>query len=72
MKVGLLTPAQKDLLVGVEYEPSTYYNPIQDCNNDWVISTQEMDQTTNPDYSWIHTLVLIDYCPPPFTPPNFI
>ena len=70
MKVGLLTIAQKDLLVGVEYEPSTYYNPIQDCNNNWVISTQEMDQTIDSSFDWIHSLSLIDYCPPPFTPPN--
>jgi len=71
MKVGLLTQAQKDLLVGTEYEPSTYYNPIQDCNNDWVISTQEMEQTTNVDYLWVKSLSLIDYCPPPFTPPPY-
>lgn len=68
MKVGLLTEQQKDLLVGVEYEPSTYYNPIQDCNNDWIISTQEMEQTTNPDFEWIKSIPLIDYCPIPHPP----
>tara|TARA_R110000823_G_scaffold276148_1_gene394800 strand:+ start:228 stop:452 length:225 start_codon:yes stop_codon:yes gene_type:complete len=73
MKIGLLNITQKDLLVGVEYEPSTYYNPIQDCNDDWIISTQEIDQTTNPNFEWIKSITLIDYCEkvyPPVPPPS--
>ena len=36
--VGLLTEVQKDELVGQWYAPDSYFNPIQDLNDNWVIS----------------------------------
>lgn len=66
MEVGLLTEQQKNQLVGVAYLPDVYYNPIQDCNDNWVISTQEMDLTTDENFLWIKTLPLIEYCVKPF------
>ena len=59
--VGLLTIEQKDELVGVLYAPDSYYNPIQDANNNWVISTEEMIYTTNEDTLWVKDLELIPY-----------
>jgi hypothetical protein len=59
--VGLLTIEQKDELVGVLYAPDSYYNPIQDANNNWVISTEEMIYTTNEDTLWVKELELIPY-----------
>jgi hypothetical protein len=64
-KVGLLTIAQKDELVGQWFAPDSYFNPIQDINDDWVISTQEMEQCVNPDFMWVKDLPLIDYVPKP-------
>ena len=62
MEVGLLTLAQKDSLVGVMYVPDVFYNPIEDCNGNWVISTQEMALTTDPAYEFVKNLTLITYC----------
>lgn len=61
--VGLLTIEQKDELVGVLYAPDSYYNPIQDASNNWIISVEEMQNTTNPDTMWVKDLELIQYEP---------
>lgn len=63
--VGLLTEVQKDELVGVYYSADSIYNPIQDIDNNWVISTEEMIYTTNEDTLWVKDLELIEYKPKP-------
>lgn len=68
--VGLLTEVQKDELVGQWYSPDSYFNPIQDLNNNWVISVEEMEQCVNPSFLWVKDLDLIPYEPKP-TPPPF-
>lgn len=66
--VGLLTEVQKNELVGVYYAPDSIYNPIQDVDNNWVISVEEIQQTTNPDTMWVKELELIPFIAKP-TPP---
>ena len=66
--VGLLTETQKDLLVGQLYAPDSYFNPIQDLNDNWVISVEEMEYCVNPEFMWVKDLELIVYEPKP-TPP---
>ena len=61
--VGLLTIEQKDLLVGQAYSVDSYYNPIQDVNDNWVISVEEMRDTTNSNTLWVKDLDLILYVP---------
>jgi hypothetical protein len=68
--VGLLTEVQKDELVGVYYSADSIYNPIQDIDNNWVISTEEMIYTTNDETLWVKDLELIEYKPKP-TPSPF-
>jgi hypothetical protein len=68
--VGLLTEVQKDELIGVYYSADSIYNPIQDINDNWVISTEEMIYTTNEDTLWVKDLDLIEYKPKP-TPSPF-
>jgi hypothetical protein len=68
--VGLLTEVQKDELVGVYYSDDSIYNPIQDIDENWVISTEEMIYTTNEDTLWVKDLELIEYKPKP-TPSPF-
>mgnify|MGYP005989179357 CR=1 FL=1 len=63
-KVAVLTVSQKDSLIGVEFAPDSYYNPVKDCNNNWIISKEEIDQTTDPDFNWLHSLTLINWCGP--------
>ncbi len=66
--VGLLTEIQKDELVGQMYAPDSFFNPIQDLNDNWVISVEEMEYCVNPDFMWVKELELIIYEPKP-TPP---
>ena len=68
IQVGLLTEAQKDELVGQLYDEDSYFNPIQDLNDNWIISVEEIDQCVNPEFMWVKELPLIPYEPKP-TPP---
>ena len=70
IQVGLLTETQKDELIGQWYAPDSYFNPIEDADNNWVISQEEMSQCVNPDFMWVKDLPLIEYKPKP-TPPPF-
>ena len=70
-QVGLLTETQKDSLIGQLYDEDSYFNPIQDINDNWIISTEEMDFCVNPEFLWVKDLPLIPYEPkpsPPFPP----
>ena len=69
--VGLLTESQKNELVGQLYDEDSYFNPIQDIDDNWIISVEEIDQCVNPKFQWVKTLPLIEYKPkpePPFPP----
>jgi hypothetical protein len=66
--VGLLTLEQKDSLVGQQYEDDSYFNPIQDANDNWIISTEEMINCTNELFLWVKELELITYVPKEVTP----
>lgn len=61
--VGLLTVAQKDLLIGQWYAPDSYFNPIEDANGNFVISVEEMEYCVNDEYLWVKDLPLIIYVP---------
>ena len=66
--VGLLTLQQKQDLIGQWYMPDSYFNPIQDNENRWVISTQEIAQCVNPDFQWVKNIPLIPFVPKPSPP----
>ena len=69
--VGLLTESQKDSLVGQLYDEDSYFNPITDLDENWIISVEEMEFCVNPEFMWVKDLPLIDYKPkpsPPFPP----
>lgn len=71
IQVGLLTEPQKDSLIGQLYDEDSYFNPIQDINDNWIISVEEMDFCVNPEFMWVKDLPLINYEPkpsPPFPP----
>ena len=68
--VGLLTEVQKDELVGVYYSADSIYNPIQDIDDNWIISVEEMIYTSNPETLWVKDLDLLTYQPKP-TPSPF-
>jgi len=66
--VGLLTLEQKDQLVGQWYDSDSFFNPLEDVNDNWIISVEEIDQCVNPEFMWVKDLPLIPYEPKP-TPP---
>ena len=45
------------------YAPDSYFNPIQDADDNWIISVEEMNQCINPDFMWVKELELIEYKP---------
>ena len=61
--VGLLTIEQKDLLVGQMFYEDSYFNPIQDDNDNWIISIQEIEQNQNPTFVWLQDLEMIIFVP---------
>lgn len=66
--VGLLTESQKDSLIGQLYDEDSYFNPIQDDFDQWIISTEEIDFCVNPEFMWVKDLPLIEYVPKPAPP----
>lgn len=67
-QVGLLTETQKDSLVGQQYAEDSFFNPIADLNDNWIISKEEINQCTNTVFVWVKDLTLIDYEPKPSPP----
>ena len=67
--VGLLTVEQKNSLIGQQFAPDSYFNPIQDLNDNWIISVEEMANCTNELFIWVKDLPLIIYEPKPSPPP---
>jgi hypothetical protein len=67
-QVGLLTVQEKDLLIGQQYTYDSYFNPIQDIDDNWIISLEEMEYCTNPEFIWVKNLPIIDYKPRPEIP----
>jgi hypothetical protein len=67
-QVGLLTESQKNELLGQLYDEDSYFNPIQDIEDNWIISVEEMEFCVNPEFQWVKDLPLIDYKPKPSPP----
>lgn len=63
MKVGLLTTKQKELIEGKEFAKDSLFNPIQDSNEKWVVSEQEISQITDLNFEWLKELPLVEFTP---------
>ena len=71
--IAIITQQQKEILEGKKYDNVCYFNPIQDANNNWVISEIEyysclglwyLDELQN-DLQFVTTLSLSEYFPKP-------
>ena len=60
MIVYLLTNEQADSLRGIEFMPDNFFNPIQDINGNWIITQEEVSQTS---IEWVKDLPQIEYEP---------
>jgi len=63
MIVYKLTQEQKEYLEGKCYFNGTFFNPIQDANDNWIISEEEVNLTTYEDILWVKDLPQIEYEP---------
>lgn len=68
MIVYKLTLDQLEDLTGTQINDCCFFNPIQDINGDWVISQDEVEQST---IEWLKHLPQISYTPVPVTIGNF-
>jgi hypothetical protein len=66
--VGLLTINEKDSLLEQWYMEDSFFNPIQDADDNWIISVEEIDQCVNPEFMWVKDLPLIPFNPKPSSP----
>ena len=66
IQVYLLTQEQAQSLIGVEYTPDNFFNPIQDANGNWIISQEEVSQC---NIKWVKQLPIIEYNPIIYPPP---
>lgn len=67
MTVALLTIEEAEQLKGVEVVPDNYFNPIQDADNNWIISLEEVEQCS---IEWVKNLPQIEYKPIEYTLPQ--
>jgi hypothetical protein len=65
IQIAIITELQKNELVGQLYTTDSYFNPIQDCNDAWIISVEEIEFCDNPQFLWVKDLSLSEYCPKP-------
>lgn len=68
--VGVLTSEQAQSLQGHTFQTDSYFNPIQDINDVWVLSAEEIAYCSNPTFLWVKELEMTTYEPKP-TPPMF-
>lgn len=64
--IAILTTEQKDQLIGKTYDGVCYFNPIQDVNDNWIISQEEINQS---NLEWLKELELSEYLPKPIENP---
>ena len=60
MQVHLLTYEEAQSLIGIQFIPDNYFNPIQDSEGNWIISVEEVNQCS---IDWVKFLPLIYYKP---------
>lgn len=61
--VGLLTLDQYNQINGQLFAPDSYFNPVQDSDDNWIISTEEINFCVNTEFMWVKNLPLIEYKP---------
>lgn len=63
MIVYQLTEQQKNQLIGQFFAPDSMFNPIQDSNEIWIISPQEIEQCIVEEFIWVKDLPPIEFNP---------
>lgn len=64
-----LETQQKDLLVGQQFAPDQFFNPVADIDGVYFIFECEVENCTNEEFMWVKELPEAEYVPP--LPPPF-
>lgn len=66
MKGIKLTTEQKEAIQGVFYNENTFFNCVQDINNDWFLFLSESDKSelVNTEFDYLLNLTEFEYVPP--------
>jgi hypothetical protein len=60
MKGIILTLEEKGELEVQTYDGVQFYNPVLDNNNQYYVTEEEVDNTTNPNTLWVKDLPIVD------------
>jgi hypothetical protein len=63
-----LTSSEKDLLVGQQFAPDQYFNPVPDIEGVYFIFEGEVNGCTNEEFMWVKELPTAEYVPPTVEP----
>ena len=61
MIVYLLTEEQKKSLEGKCYNNGTFFNPVQDADDNWIITKEEIEMAEYKEILWVKDLPKIEY-----------
>lgn len=68
-RVGIITEEQAVMLTGESYDKyGSSFSPVQDVNDNWVISQVEIESNMNAQFSWVNSIPLVEYKPKPEMP----
>jgi len=59
-RVAIISLEQKITLTGLNYSENCFFNPIQDADNNWVVSSEEIEAC---GILWLKELPLVDFTP---------
>jgi hypothetical protein len=61
--VAILSELQKEALASQKITDCSMFNPVLDYYDRWVISEQEIQACTNPEFQWVRLLALTEFEP---------
>jgi hypothetical protein len=59
-----LTNTQQEELVGQQFAPDQYFNPVPDIDGVYFIFEGEVDNCVNMEFMWVKDLPEAEYVPP--------
>jgi len=71
MQARQLTISQKDQIQGVFFDEVTFFDCVQDINDNWfiILSESDISSITDTQWQWVIDLPLSTFNPKPITPP---
>ena len=72
MQARQLTISQKDQIQGVFFDEVTFFDCVQDINDNWfiILSESDISNITDTQWQWVIDLPLSTFNPKPVIPPS--